>query len=486
MITFVLSLGATSAYPQASSSMAELRGQVTDSTGALVPNATVTLTDTARGTSRTVTTDGSGQFTFLAVPPSDYELKVEAAAANFAAASTRVTLTVGQQANIPVQLTAAGVTETVSVVAGAEVVETDRTQQSSVIDDRQITNLPISRRNYLDYALLTPGVNDSDNIADSSDFRVAQTPQSGLSFGGNNGRGNYVSVDGMETTGTSGGVIPTVSQEAVQEFQVLRNSFNAEFGSSSGGIVNIVTKTGSNRLSGSAFGLFRDDRFDARNAFDFMPNDQLFENQAAGALTAVSRGRTGDFFNANVLLSETHQFSANTVNEVKAQFLWVCQLFTPNDPIGPEFNIEGFCNFGRDIFLPGRNIERHYDVIDNVTRVMGNHTVKFGGSFSAIDVSSVNETFFGGRFNLGTAIPLSNIIALNPAVGPTVLTQLTQFLTANNPSLLPTLSAPINALQSFNLNLPIVYQQGLGEPGADSWTMRTGFYGQDTWKCGRT
>ena len=103
------------------------------------------------------------------MPPSDYQLKVEAAAGNFAASSTNITLTVGQQANIPVQLTAAGVAETVNVVAGTEVVETDRTSQSSVIDERQITNLPISRRTYLDYALLTPGVTDSDNIADSSD-----------------------------------------------------------------------------------------------------------------------------------------------------------------------------------------------------------------------------------------------------------------------------------------------------------------------------
>ena len=599
-------------FAQASGSTAELRGQVTDSNGAVVPGASVTLTDMAKGTSRTSTTDESGQYIFLAVPPSDYQLKVEASARNFAASSTNITLTVGQQANIPVQLTAAGVAETVNVVAGTEVVETDRTSQSSVIDERQITTLPISRRNYLDYALLTPGVTDSDNIADSSDFRVAQTPQSGLSFGGNNGRGNYIAVDGVETQQAAGGVVQVVSQEAVQEFQVLRNSYNAEFGGASGGVVNTVSKSGSNRISGSVFGLFRNQRFDARNPFDFAPNgkspfsrqqyggsigfpikrdetfgflalerfhqketafvnllndpsifavtssqnalfnflqagtpfaaaatglraaltttaaryprtiglftnesgqfpfdsnqttfsarvdhtfnqkdngylrlsvnDQVFENQAAGALTAVSRGRTIDGFNASALLSEIHQFSSDTVNEFKFQFSYIRAGVFPNDPNGPEFNIEGFGNFGRDIFLPSETIERHYDFVDNVTRTSGNHTYKFGGNLQNWKIGTNSETFVGGRFNFTPQIPLSSIISLNPALGPAFLTSLTNFLTANNPSLLPALAAPINPLQAFNLNLPTVYQQGFGDPGATSWTVRGGVYFQDTWK----
>jgi hypothetical protein len=603
-------------FCQASGSTAELRGQVTDSNGAVVPGATVTITDVSKGTTRMATTDEDGMYIFLAVPPSDYQLKVEAASRNFAASSTNITLTVGQQANIPVQLTAAGVAETVNVVAGTEVVETDRTSQSSVIDARQITNLPISRRNYLDYALLTPGVTDSDNIADSSDFRVAQTPQSGLSFGGNNGRGNYVAVDGVETQGSSGGVVQVVSQEAVQEFQVLRNSYNPEFGTASGGVINTISKSGSNRISGSLFGLFRHQKFDARNPFDFAPNgkspfsrqqyggsigfpikkdktfgfvaverfhqketafvnllndpsifqitssqnalftflqtapgvpapfvagaaglraaltttaalyprtidlftresgqfpfdsnqttfsaridhtfserdngyvrfslnDQVFENQAAGALTAVSRGRKLDGFNGGMLLSEIHQFNANTVNELKLQFSYIRQGVFPNDPNGPEFNIEGFGNFGRDIFLPSETIERHYDFVDNVTRISGNHTFKFGGNLFAWKIGTNSETFVGGRFNFTPQIPLSSIIGLNPALGPAFLTGLTTFLTAAQPSLLPALATPINPLQAFNLRLPTVYQEGFGDPGASSWTVRSGVYFQDTWK----
>ncbi|MBC7795450.1 MAG: TonB-dependent receptor, partial [Pyrinomonadaceae bacterium] len=536
--------------PQSSSSTADLSGQVTDSNGAVIPNASVTLTDTERGTVRNATTDDGGTYNFIAIPPSTYDLKIEATGANFAAVTQRVTLTIGQQANIPIQLTAGGVQADVNVVSGAEVVETERTQQSTVINAREIVDLPVSRRNFLDLALLTPGVNDSDNIADASDARVAQGRASGLSFGGSNGRGNLVTVDGGPVITTTGGVFDTVSQEAIQEFQVLRNSYSAEFGPSSGGIVNTVTKSGSNRISGSAFGLFRFDGLDSRNPFDFNPegqspfnrqqfgggigapivkdktffftayerfnqkqstfvnlnnpanyqvtnsqnslfnflqgrtdvlpngvpvaaiaaglrtnltttnfartlnlfqsasgsfpfdanqsyfsarvdqnfnskssafirfhaNDLLEENQAAGALTAVSRGRTLNQFSSGFLISQTQQFGSNVVNEAKFDFIYLKSRLTPNDPNGPELNIDGFGNFGRDIFLPSLTIQRNFDFIDNVSVVAGNHSLKFGANAFIAKQTDVNQTFFGGRFNFGPNIPLANIIALNPGL----------------------------------------------------------------------
>lgn len=610
---FIVMMACTiSALAQASST-AELRGRVTDSAGAVIPGAKVTLTDTNKGTSRTATTDAEGGYVFVGLLPSSYNLKVEAS--GFAQSSTRLELTVGQQANIPIQLSAGNFEVKVDVVAGAEVVETTRTEQSAVVDNKQITNLPINRRNFLDYALLTPGVVDADNIADSSDFRVAQTPQSGLSFGGNNGRGNMVQVDGAETLSSSGGVQATISQEAVQEFQVVRNSYSAEFGGASGGVVSLISKSGTNSFHGSAFGLFRNKVFDARNAFDFNPDgqspfsrqqyggsiggplasdktfffssverlqqertafvnllsdpnifqptasqnallnylggvpqfaqpvalaraalttsaqvypntvklftdasgqfpfdedqtqfsarldhnfsdrstgyirfnitDAVFENQAAGALTAVSRGRKFDGFNGGVVASHNYQIGSSAFNELKLQYSYTRTGFFTNDPFGPELNIEGFGNFGRDIFLPSETIERHYDVYDNFSKITGNHTLKFGGSLFFHRVTTNSETFFGGRFNFGAAIPLSTVIALNPQLGPAALQAIQGYLTANNPSLLPALSAPVNALQSFNFGLPIVYQQGFGDPSANSWTNRYGMYVQDKWKVNK-
>src|SRR6266540_3264904 len=443
--------GATAAFAQASSSTAELRGQVTDANGAAIPNAKLTLTDVVKGASRAATSDGEGNYVFLGLLPGSYDLKVEAQ--GFAASATRLELTVGQQANIPIKLGAGKVEIRVYVEAGAEVVETARTEQASTVDTKQITNLPINRRNFLDYALLTPGVADADNIADSSDFRVAQTPQSGLSFGGNNGRGNMVQIDGAETLNGSGGVLATLSQEAVQEFQVLRNSYSAELGGASGGVVNIVSKSGRNNLIGSAFGLFRDKALDARNAFDFNPNGQSpfnrqqyggsfggplrqdktffftaverlsqtrtafinllsdpssgylrfntsdsdFENQAAGALTAVSRSREVTMFNGGVVASHNYQVGSSAFNELKLQYSYSRGGFFPNDPFGPEINIQGFGNFGRDTFLPSKVIERHYDVYYNFSKIFGNHTLKFGGSIFFNRLASTSETYLGGR-----------------------------------------------------------------------------------------
>jgi hypothetical protein len=596
--------GSGAAFAQASSSTAELRGQVTDANGAVIANAKLTLTDVVKGTSRQGASDSAGNYFFLGLLPSSYDLKVEAP--GFGATTTRLELTVGQQANIPIKLAAGKVEIQVEVVAGSEVVETSRAEQSSTVDAKQISNLPINRRNFLDYALLTPGVTDADNIADSSDFRVAQTPQSGLSFGGNNGRGNMVQVDGAETLGASGGVQATVSQEAVQEFQVVRNGYSAELGGAAGGVVNIVSKSGGNKFHGSAFGLFRDKVFDARNAFDFNPGGQSpfnrqqyggsfggplqqdktffftaverfsqektsfvnllsdptmfqptalqnsllnflsgvpqfaplsaglrggltassrttqlftnatgqfpfdesqtqfssrldhnfserssgylrfnltdgnFENQAAGALTAVSRGRQVSVFNGGVVGSHNYQFSPTMFNELKLQYSYTRAGFFTNDPFGPELNIEGFGNFGRDIFLPSENIERHYDIYDNVSKIFGDHALKFGGSMFFNRITTTSETFFGGRFNFGAAFPLGQIITTS--AGATTLTAVSNALSANRPDLLPALATPITALQAFNLGLPTVYQQGFGDASANSWTNRYGLYVQDSWK----
>jgi hypothetical protein len=230
--------GAISAFAQATAT-AELRGTVTDPNGGVLAGATVTATDNNKGTTRTVTTDNDGNYVILSLPPSTYTVKVTAT--GFASKTVNnVLLEVGQQSALDVNLTIGDVDAVVDVLQDEQqLVDTERTQQSTVISARQLNNLPINRRNFLDFALLTPGVNDADNVNDSTDFRVAQTPQSGLSFGGNNGRGNSINVDGSTTDTPSGGARNVVSQEAVQEFQVDRNSYNAEFGGASGGVVNI-------------------------------------------------------------------------------------------------------------------------------------------------------------------------------------------------------------------------------------------------------
>jgi hypothetical protein len=131
--------------------------------------------------------------------------------------------------------------------------------------------LPIDRRDYLTFTLLAPGVSDSTRLAGDQDFRVKQTPQSGLSFYGSNGRGNSITVDGGETGNDTGGVRLTVSQDAVQEFQINRSNYAADLGAATGGSINIVTKSGANKVHGTLYGFFRNDAMDARDPFAFSP-----------------------------------------------------------------------------------------------------------------------------------------------------------------------------------------------------------------------
>src|SRR5205807_907265 len=155
----------------------------------------------------------------------------------------------------------------VEVTTEPPVVEVDKTGQANTINTQLIQDLPINRRDYLTFTLLAPGVSDSTRLAGDQDFRVKQTPQSGLSFYGSNGRGNSVTVDGGEANDDSGGVRLTISQDAVQEFQINRSNYNAELGGASGAAINIVSKTGTNDVHGSVYGFFRNDVFDARNPF---------------------------------------------------------------------------------------------------------------------------------------------------------------------------------------------------------------------------
>jgi hypothetical protein len=297
----MLSFGAT-ALPQSQAISADLRGTVTDQNGAVVAGAIITVTSAERGIARTAKTDDRGEYQILLLPPGTYDVKVEAG--GFATQLHKgITLTVGQRQVLDFELKVAGAAEQVVITTEAPLIEVERTQQANTIEERRIRDLPINRRNFLDFALLAPGVTDSDAIADNSDFRVTQTPQSGLSFYGSNGRGNSVTIDGAENNNGAGGVRSTISQEAVQEFQINRSNYTAEFGGASGGIVNIVSKTGTNEWRGSFFLFGRNEALDARNPFYFDPNTgraikpDFRRYQTGGTLGGpIRRDRTFFFF----------------------------------------------------------------------------------------------------------------------------------------------------------------------------------------------
>jgi hypothetical protein len=252
----------SAAMSQAQSNAADLQGTVRDPKGAVVAGATVTVRGTATNSSRDATTNDDGFYKITNLSPGEYEVTVKVA--NYkTAVLPRVILTVGQTVNQDIPLELGDLTAVVTVTAASpNIVETTATSVSATVDQQRITSLPINERNYLSFALTTSTVGRDNGRP------IGPAPTTGLNFGGQRGRSNLVQVDGADNTDNSVNASrSTVSQEAVQEFQVVTNSFAPEFGRSSGGVVNVVTKGGTNQLSGNVFGFLRHKSFQARNPF---------------------------------------------------------------------------------------------------------------------------------------------------------------------------------------------------------------------------
>lgn len=570
---------------QSSAPYGELSGRVTDPSGAAVPQAQVTATNVETGFTVSSPTGESGEYHILLLPPSTYEIKVEREGFS-SQVKKGIQVSVRQIAVVDFRLELGAIRLVVEVSEKAPLIEPERSHQATTIGEVYIRQLPIDRRDYLSYALLAPAVTDADALADANDFRAVQTAHSGLSFFGNNGRGNSVTVDGGEIDDAGGGIRPNLSQEAIQEFQINRAGYSAEFGAASGGVINIVSKSGANFFKGSAFAFFRHDRLDAADpfaktlvdnqvrrvdpssrrqqfggtfggpvrlnrsfffaAFEGLERDESnsvsvltdpsifeptpaqlailsrlpeaqaavlrqrltsppltrelfqvnsgvfpftsgdykfslrFDHQAAErdqlvfrynyanidetnpntrALVGISRGIETSELDHNGLLRWTHQFSPRLINQASLQFNYDTLFVTTSEKHGPEFNIEGFGLFNRDIFLPSRNISRRFQFLDGLSIHSGSHLLNIGGQVLIRGTLSESHALLGGRFTFG---PLPGA-ALTPALASTTIT----------------------ALQAFNLGLPQFFQQGFGEPTVGSTDPFYAVYVQDRWKVTR-
>ncbi|MCW5978359.1 MAG: TonB-dependent receptor [Bryobacteraceae bacterium] len=259
-----------------------IAGTVSDAAAGRVRGAAVVLTQAGRGVLATSRTGDDGGFRFQSVPPASYSVRVEAAGFESREVEN-VAVAVGETVFLPLDLTLEPAVFSATVQAEAPILDFERAQQASILSSTRIDNLPINRRNYIDFALLTPGVTESATTANAADYRVPVFQTSGLSFAGGNGRGNTFAIDGLDNGGTIGNVRPGVSQAAVQEFSVNRSSYSAELGGGHGGAVNIVTKSGANDLHANLFGFLRQSSLQARNYFDYGPSKASFTRSQAGA-----------------------------------------------------------------------------------------------------------------------------------------------------------------------------------------------------------
>jgi carboxypeptidase family protein/TonB-dependent receptor-like protein len=297
------------AFGQGSAS-GDLHVIVKDPRGNVVTSATVTAREQAKGFMRSTTQNADGEYRLVSLPPGMYTVTVEAA--GFARAEARdQSITVGQMKDLPILLSVSGVETVVNVSAEAELVETTRTSTTNTIDQRRIDNLPINGRNYINFAQT-----DSKVVRDNAP-NTGAAPTSGLNFGGQRARSNLVNVDGADATDNSiNGVRSTVSQEAVQEFQIITNGYAAEYGRASGGVVNIITRSGSNEFHGNVFGYLRNRNFQAVNPFAVClnppcPNPAYTRVQAGTAFGGpIKKDKTYYYFSYEITRRHETGFSS--------------------------------------------------------------------------------------------------------------------------------------------------------------------------------
>lgn len=282
----------------------DLRVTVKDPNGSLVTNASVTVRDEEKGIERPASVSGEGQYSFLSLPPGSYAVTVSAQ--GFANASAaHVVITVGGVEDLPIALSIASTTETVQVSSESELVETSRTSTTDTVNQRAIDNLPINGRNYINFTLT-----DSQVVRDNAP-NTGAAPTSGLNMSGQRARSNLVNVDGADATDNSvNGVRSTVSQEDVQEFQIITNGYSPEYGRAAGGVVNIVTKSGSNNFHGDVFGYLRNRNFQAVNPFSTVSDPAYTRVQAGAAFGgAIKKDKTFYFFSYEITRRHETGFS---------------------------------------------------------------------------------------------------------------------------------------------------------------------------------
>jgi outer membrane receptor for ferrienterochelin and colicin len=291
-------------FAQSNASTGQITGVVVDSNGAVVPNTTVTLTSKDTNSVKTATTSDDGLYRFVLLTPGDYTVKANAA--NFGEQTLNVTVFVGRTIDGNFTLNAGSV-KAEEVTVTAEGVQTTTSNFDSIQTNESIQNLPINGRKFQDFATLTPGAQTNDSTRGQ------------ISLSGQRGINGNINVDGVDFSqpffgGIRGGErsnqAPSLPQESVREFQVISAGYSAEFGRSSGGIINVVTKAGTNNLRGSAFWVYRPDRLARANSFAKALADQRLNALGADAVLAPDQHQFGGSIGGPIVKDKLFYFGS--------------------------------------------------------------------------------------------------------------------------------------------------------------------------------
>jgi len=323
VIAVVALLSAT--FLNAQSTGGRIRGTVVDPSGGAVSAAKVVLINEANGTQRDTQTGATGEYIFLEVPVGSYQIQVNQT--GFKKYLRKgIVVNLNEVVNLDIPLVVGGSTEVVEVTGAAPLIDTTTTQLGAVVGERAVSNLPLAQRDTYQLLQLQPGVQSQvglDSVYGSDRAGV-------VSVNGGRGRDNNFTVNGGDGNDLFAG-LPAIqpSPDAIEEFRVLTNTFDAEYGRNSGAVVNVVTKSGSNDWHGSAYEYFRNRNLNARGFFDTQKLDYL-QNQFGATFggpikkdktfffvtyegNRIRKGTSGDQVTVPTDAERTGDFSAGSV-----------------------------------------------------------------------------------------------------------------------------------------------------------------------------
>src|SRR5579872_4564344 len=274
-----------------------ISGDLSDSTGAMVQGATVVLTDQQKGFVFTTTSDANGRYLFRTIPPGVYTVAAEARGfSKVVATNVKVDVNQNVTANLTLKVAAAG--QTVQVSAEAQNIQTQDAETGQVVNRRFINDLPLIDRNVVELTSLAPGVTPMDD--------QCGVTCTGTNFVSNGSRGSTADIlaDGASVTNSepNGGITNATyvpSPEAVEEFKVQQTNFSAEYGFSGASVVNMITRSGTNKFHGSGYEFFRDDSLDANN---------WFADRAGQSIPPLRRNNVGFTIGGPIITNKTFFF----------------------------------------------------------------------------------------------------------------------------------------------------------------------------------
>jgi hypothetical protein len=419
----VLFCGSTSVHAQVAGGT--VLGTVTDPSGAVVANAEITITDRATGLVRTVTTNSAGFYTAPNLTPGQYDIRITASGFSVGTVSD-ITLTVGAVQTVNVALKLGSASSTVEVSELAPGIDLATSSLSGEVDGLTVRELPLNGRDWSQLATLQPGVAQVRNqsgigaVGSADVVRGARGFGNQLSVSGTRPTQNNYRLDGISindyTNGAPGGVLGTLAGvDAIQEFSVLTTNYSAEYGKTSGGVINAITRSGTNQLHGDLFEFLRNSALDAKNFFDLPgPIPPFRRNQFGGAVGGpIVKDKTFFFFNYEGL---RQSLSSTQTNFVPSDNARRGILSTGNVTVDPL--VEPFLQFWHPSNGPvvGNGDVAEYKVVTKQVGSGNFYTARVDHQFSASD--SLSASFFYDKTQLTNPDPLNNETFFNSNARP--------------------------------------------------------------------